>query len=276
MKFIYRLVFVILFISALTSCTVEKQTAKTFVENRNKISVLILKPDYIYKENKKTADVEDYEKLSEEERESKLLKASKFLQFVNDSSFIQDYSQSLIDELENYNLNVFTANNIDSFLMIDTLAYVFKISQMELDEYIYTSRESDYFDYERYYQDFDLNAVGLYVWMDFSIQNDNINSPVTLFANNFVSDKIDGRFKKRYLYDDVVYVYTRKNMLLSRVNKFSKNAGKKHASYIFDYLLNHVIKAKNPNYKDLELLHFDRKREKLQYVPEGSFIIIDD
>lgn len=276
MKFISRATIIVLLINVLLGCMVEKQTAKSFVENRNKISVLILKPDYIFKENKNTQLIENYDKLTDEEKKSRQLSESKFLQYINDSSFIQNYTQSLIDELKDYNLKVYTSSNIDSFLMVDTFAYVFKIGQMELDEYIYSSRESEYFDYEKYYQDFELNAVGLYIWMDFSIQNSKKNSQLTLFASNFVSDKIEGRFKKRFLYDDVVYIYTRKDMLMSRVNKLSNFAGKKHASYIFDYLMNHVVKANNPDYNDLELLHFDRQRNKLQYVPEGSFIIIDD
>ena len=276
MKIISRLVFILIAICGLLQCTIEKQTAKSFIENRKNISVLILTPDFIFKENKNTHLIKNYAQLSDEEKETQLFAKSKYLRFVEDSTFIKNYSNGLINELKNYNISVYDESKIDSFLLLDTLAFVFKIGQMELDEYIYNNRESEYFDSEKYYQDFKLNAVSLYVWMDFSVQNDNKNSPITLFASNFVSDKIDGKFKKRFLYDDVVYVYTRKNMLMSRVNKLSNLAGKKHASYIFDYLMNYGVKTKNPVYNNLELMHFDRKRNKLQYVPEGNFIIMDN
>ena len=265
----------IIFLLSFFSCNIEKQLATKFVDSSNQISLLILEPDVLFKENLKTDEIPNYELLDTNQRDSLLLLKSKFLQHVNDSAFLSNYSISLENELKKYGFKVYTSSMLESFLLIDTLAYIFDISQIELEEYLYTKRKSERFNYELYYKDFDLNAVALNAWIDFKKLNDNKNSTEVLFCNHFVSDKISGKFKKYALLDSAKFVYKRRNMLIGRVNNLSIYAGRKHAAYIFDYLMNDFIDIElNGVHRETEYFHYDPLNNILEPAGDKKFILM--
>jgi len=243
----------------LSSCDVEKQIAQEYVNfNKHNISVLILRPDYILKQNKiKTSDsiTQDF-----------------YIKDISDSAFIEDYFNDLFNELKTFGFKVYTDINIDSFLNADTSAYVFNISQILVEESITPKIESAEYDENLYEKTFMLNTVTVNSWFEVTKPNKKENQMQVLYSEHFINDYVKGRFIRSILFGDVEYKYTRNNITLDDVYRLSAFSGKKNADYIFDYLLNEHIYKRIQRPKNY--YHYNRVKGKIEQAYLERFIFM--
>ena len=117
-----------------TSCNPEKKLAKIYVNNRPIGQVLVFKPNMLYKYNLKT-DSLDVNKLTEEEKDSVLWFTSDFIQYIDDSTFIDNYFKGYLYGLQQYGIKTYTEENMDDFFANpDSGSIVVNIAQIELEE----------------------------------------------------------------------------------------------------------------------------------------------
>ena len=268
----------ILIILISTSCTVEKNLALNYVNKKGeKKSVLIMVPDNIFKTNLKTDILKDSANLSESEKDSILFYSSKYLQNISDSIFLENYVNSLIQEFNNYNFDVYLSNSIDSFLTIKTPAYIINLAQIEFEEdKIKFKDHIEYYD-GTFYKTINLNALNINTWFDITKLNDKSKKGIkTLYNSSTVTDKLDGVFVRNLLTYKVRYKYTLSEMKIDDIYKFAIELGKKHVSYFYDYLINDFIKNNlSKNIKQEYFYHYDKKNNKLTPITEDENMFIE-
>ena len=118
------------------SCSPERKLAKTFIESKPDISVLILPVDYVFKTNLKVDEIEDKKGMTDWQLDSALMANSVLLNDISDSAFLEIYVNSMIEEFERLGIKVYTESYLDSFLFIQTPAYILNIAQLEVEEFL--------------------------------------------------------------------------------------------------------------------------------------------
>jgi hypothetical protein len=98
------------------------------------------------------------------------------------------------------------------------------------------------------------------------VQQLNTGKPIkVLFASNFISDKLDGRFRYDYSKSEAVYQYSIEQMLPTAAYTLARRSGEIHAGYYFDYLLNKTMEESGIQEK--YYVRFDRSSRKP--IPAG-------
>lgn len=245
---------------------------KTKLSDTIKPSILVLKPDYIYKTNSKPYYIKDSRKLSDWDKDSIRYSKSEFLQYISDSIIIENFFEYFVKELKIIGYNVFFEDSFDNFLRIKSTAYILNFAQIELEEFLYKDRRSEVFDSTTFYEDFDVNAVNFNIWVELTEMNGDKGMKI-LFCDYFSSDIIEGKFKRNLFSGKVRYVYKRKNMLLKLIYQMVKDAGKSNASYLFDFFMNEYL---NNVYKEktLKYYHYDQEKNKIFKEKNKRYFIV--
>lgn len=271
----YRKYLIILYIAQAIlfhCCNSEKKILKKYIENKNSISLLILTPEQFYKTNKKTYYIPHFDSLDKHTRDSLLFSESKFIKHINDTEMLKLYSNSLIKEFPQYNVNVFVASNVDSFLMQKSPLYVFNLSQIELEEYEIPVDKFAVFDEKEYSQHFDLNAVKLNVWYEVTEVNVDSGIMTILYDGQILQDKIKAYFSNIF-WNEVKCFYNKNDINISNIYTLFEKSGEQHASYIFDYIINKYL-YKSLSKKPLYYYHYNKTRHKIKQAKEKRFIFM--
>ena len=273
--FIRKTLFLILisFFVLLNSCSVEYKIAKAFIDAPNNISILVFTPEYIFKNNLKTYEYQIYDSLSADELDSALYYNSLFLQNINDSIFVENYVSNLKIGLSMYGINVFPEHMLDSFLLIQSDAYILNIAQIELEEYEMPYTAEEYFGEYLYSEVIDLNAVSINSWFDIAKLNSEENEKIVLYASHVVFDDMSGSFSQNVFTGDVSFSYLIDPMTENDVYELSALLGAKYAGFTFDYFLNNYIIDNLPeNIHSDKYLHYNPFRKTLTPVYDDGFI----
>ncbi len=232
-----------------------------------------MSPDFVYKTNLKVGDIPGIESLNEYVKDSLLIDKSLYLQYISDSVLLSRYLSSMVNELIEYGINVYTEDNIDTFLQLKEPYYMFNIAQIELEEYIVPIEEKEVFDDTTiFFKTFKLNAVSINSWFEVTRMNTEGNKRKVLYASHYVFDYLKGRFRKHVLTGDVGFKYDQKEIDLEDIYSLADELGKKYAGYIFDYLINEKIKEKLPEgTKSDKYYHYDRKTRTLKQAYKERF-----
>ncbi len=270
-KIFIILIFPLLFI--LNSCSVEYKIAKEFVDAPKNISLLVFTPDYIFKNNLKTYEYPVYDSLSADELDSALFFNSLFLQNINDSIFFENYLNNLNIGLSIYGINVFPEYMLDSFLLVQSEAYILNIAQIELEEYIMPYIAEEYFDEYLYSETIDLNAVNINSWFEITKLNSEENNKKVLYASHLVFDDMKGSFSQNVFTGEITFSYKIDQMTENDIYELSALLGTKYADYTYDYLLNNYIINHLPeNYHSDKYLHYNPYRKILTPAYDDCFI----
>lgn len=243
----------------LVSCvSLQNKFARTFLNNRNSVDVIVLKPDYLFKSNLKEDSIQQLKTLSQQQKDSICISKSVFLKNVNDSALINTYYQNTINELQGFGLNVITDTTLLSTVLHDSLYYVFNIIQLEMDENYIPYEDKMQVDTTLYDYSFDLNEVALDTWIESSKQSikHKARSTKVLYAEHTANDVLNGAFERDPLTGNVNYKYKIDKLSDDDMYKLASFSAKKNASYYFDYLMNQYIR---------------RELKKINYPPPSMY-----
>jgi hypothetical protein len=257
------------------ACSSGRHLARRVLHTHDSISVCIIDPLILFRNNLKTYDIPHYDSLPENTRDSLLYVNSRYLQYVNDSLFMGLYTSNVREYLKTYGIRVYSQDSMNDFLRSGGKTYMFNLAQVSLEEYLDPFTKTLSFDTSDYRWEIWLNAVGLNVWYEASILNRNESKMQVLFANMYVRDRVKGRFEGNMFAGDINYVYSLDTISLNSVYSLASKAAKTHAQYLFDYILNDQIGQKSKPGKPVpEYMHYDAEKRKYSKAGTRRFTIM--
>ncbi|MCD4664517.1 MAG: hypothetical protein K8R68_04535 [Bacteroidales bacterium] len=259
------------------SCSAERKLAKTFIESKPDISVLILPIDYVFKTNLKVDEIEDKKGMTDWQLDSALMANSVLLKDISDSTFLETFINSMIEEFEKSGIKVYTESYLDSFLFIKTPAYILNIAQLEVEEF-YTEHEDkeDLGDFT-YYKSIDLNAINFNSWIELTRLNPKEEGRKVFFVSDGIEDIISGYFTENIFTGEVKYKYHISEIDIDIIYKYCKILGKRYAGYTYDYFMNEYITENFPaGTKRRYYMRYNRENKSLDPASRNRFVIMEE
>jgi len=243
----------------LASCTPEYKLAQEFHKSPPGINLLVIPPDFLYKYNHKGELINGFDSMSETRQDSALFWSSDFIQYLSDSTFLEVYMNSFLDELRMLHFTVYLDTAVDSFLLQQPQSYMVNIAQLLVDEYIYPFEDEEYFYDTLFIKQFDLNAVDVSVWMELSKLNSSKGSQSVLYTSHMATDEVEGNFGMDPFGLRIQYRYRIDSLTLGGIYEMAGYLGKIHASYLYDFFLNQYIAYHLPHgYETNVYYHYNR------------------
>ncbi|MEZ5083741.1 MAG: hypothetical protein R2750_09865 [Bacteroidales bacterium] len=272
-----QLLYFILLSVILSSCYAEWKMAKGYIESKPEIAIMILPANYVFKKNQKIDNQKELQNFSELEKDSVLMAKSSFLKEVSDSIFLERFINSMYTEFEKLGFTVYTENYLDSFLFVQTPAYIFNIAQIELEELYTVYEDQQDFGDLTYYKNFDLNAINYNFWFELSELNDEKENTKLFFISETINDQVYGYFTENIFTGDVKYKYNITEIDMDVIYKYCTIYGRRHAGYTFDYIMNKYITENWPPNKRIPYyMHYNRENSTLDMTWEEKFISIEE
>ncbi len=260
---------------SLGSCSVEHKIAREYVGSDTTRSVLVMSPDIVYKKSLKEWQIDSAARLDERTLDSLLWVNSRYLQYIDDSAFINRYMGNYIAGLVELGFTVYTEDSLLSFLSGKPNAFIINVAQIELEEYVMPLREEAQFDEYIYSEVVDLNAVNLNSWFEISPLNAEEDETL-FFASLYLTDDMEGYFRQYPFTGEVRFSYEVDTLQLDAVYSLGALAGYLYSGYTFDYLLNSYLDKKSEEEgfeRSDTYYHFDRRRNYLGKAGEGARFI---
>lgn len=262
----------------LHSCLPHKKIAKTYVETPPGYNFMLLRPDFLYKENLKEYEIENKDSLTEEQIDSVLFYNSIYLKEIKDAVFIDTLVDALAGRLRNLGFNIYLEEDMDRFMALQQPAYIVNIAQILLEEYVYPyEAEAVVYNEVVTVSDIDLNALGISVWFELNPVNTDQEAARVLFASDQVFDDMEGQFVGGIFGTDMQFQYTIDSLKVQEIYYAAHAVGRKYALYFNDYFLNrYILRNLPPGYDMEEYYHYNPKSGKIYPVAEEyRFIEMD-
>ncbi len=267
------LLLAILILFGLSSCSPEWKLARTFIESKPDISLMIIPANYVFKVNLKRNELGDTSHMTQSQIDSVALAKSLFLKDISDSIFLTVFINSMIDEFTRLGFKVYTDNSIDTFLFIHSQAYLFNIAQIELDEHYLKHEDEESLGGYVYHKSMDLNAVTFDNWFELTQLNPKKEGRKLFFATETISDIIDGYFAENVFTGDVQYKYQKADIDVDIIYQYCELLGQRYAGYTYDYLMNQYIRENYPSgNKRRYYMRYNRPNNTLDPTSEDKFI----
>jgi hypothetical protein len=276
-KYIHYPLF-ILVVFIMGACSAERELARSYLENTDRIELLVLEPEFVFKSSLKQYEVEGAETMDQYMLDSILLGESLFLQFISDSIFLETYTSAYIEEMRSLNYIVFTGTEMDTFLTVEEPEFIITIAQVELEEYVLPIRDEELVYEYLFYKEIDLNAVSINSWFELTrINADEELDKEILFASHYILDEFEGDFKYYPFTGEIQYAYKIDSLLVSDIYGLAGYLGQKYAGFTNDYLMNTYVYRNLPE-DERPKYYFQYNREKNALVPteDDRFILMDD
>lgn len=264
-------------LAALSSCNVEKQIAKQFIQQPVADEVLMFSPYYVFKSNLKE-DIElDTSALTDEEIHQRRIDSSVLLKEISDSVFLSKYVNSYIEEMKALGYEVYTEDFVSEFMNRRDSGYVIHIAQLELEEYYMEYVDEEYIGGRYFKTEFDLNALNLNSWFELYRVNETERRKQVLFASHFISDNLYGSYTQYFFTGEVDYEYTIDSVKTEDVYELASYLGGLYASYTYDYILNkYIIKNMPEGRRPKTYWHYNRYNKRLYPAGEDRFELLDE
>jgi hypothetical protein len=252
----------------LPSCTIEKKLGRDFLAQAPQFCIQLLPPQNIYKYNHKGETIPGFDSLTGPQQDSALYASSQFIRVVDDSTFLDKYVNSFIDQLREIGFRVFVGGDADTILQKEPQAYMINMSQLQLDEYLDPFEDSQQVGDTIFYKTFELNAVDASSW--FELNKLNVYKPVktVLYSSFTASDAFTGNFIMNNLTMNLKYRYKIDSLKVVDLYELASYSGRRNANYLFDYFMNQYIAYNMP--KGMETLGY------LHYLPSVKTFIFTD
>jgi hypothetical protein len=170
---------------------------------------------------------------------------------------------------------VYLDDEVDTFLREQPQSYILSIQQVQLDEYYYPYSDSVYYGDSIYYKNINLNAVDASSWFELSKINTAKPFKTLLYSSLTATDAFEGNFVIDGIHAGIRYHEKIDSLKLKDIYDLAVYAGKKHASYLFDYFMNQYIAFKLPDgYDPLGYFHYNRYTKTLDPTEEDRFQIL--
>jgi len=272
-KIIILLVTILIII---VSCNPQKKFATDFVTKSDQFSIMVLSPEFVYKNNLNTLLVDSLNITDEFIRDSILWQQSHFFKELNDSLFIANYILGYKVELEEYNVNIFDEESSMEFLEKDSNSYMINIAQLEIEEEDYDFRdETTIYDYV-YFHDHKLKAVNINSWFEINMINDSSEENL-FYTTNTITDDLNSSFDYNIFNGEVEYIHEIDSLTVHKIYEYAYLLGRIYATYTYDFMMNRYI-SKNQGYavKKGDLLRFNPNTNTFFIAGENRFISMDE
>jgi len=269
------LLFAVIMITA-PACNAERRMARKLVQTNDSIRVCLISPGYLLKQNMKTWEIEGYDSIPENLRDSVSYFHSKYLQYINDSLFLNHYNTTIRSELKKYGIHVYSQDSMDAFLASEGSLYLFNIAQITLEEYMEPFKKTLDFDTTNYKWEIWCNALALNIWYEASVLNVPDTKMKLLYGNMYVRDNVTGRFTGDPFMGTIQYNYNIDSIDVNSSYRLAGRAAKVHAGYLFDFIMNDRVgrKTGTPVSKE-EYMHYDAVKHKFRKAGEFRFTEIE-
>lgn len=270
-------IFSLLAIVLLSACYPEWKLAQNYIKSSPDVSVMILPTNYVFKKNLKITNEKEFKNLPEWEKDSLSLAQSSFLKDISDSVFLERFINSMIVEFEAFGFKVYTEEYLDSFLFIQSPAYIFNIAQIELEEHYNIYKDEAEVDGYTYYKSVDLDAISYNFWFEISELNNDKKKTTLLFVDETITDRINGYFSENIFTGEVKYKYKRDEIDLDIIYRYCDIFGKRYAGYTFDFLMNNYIQENWSVSRNVKFyMQYQRENNTLDMTGENKFILLDE
>ena len=257
----------------MVSCYPEYKLARTFIKSDKDISIMVLPTYFVFKENLKTAEIDGLKDLSDEEADSVLLSNSIFLKDISDSIFLEKFTNSMLVELENLGIKVYNESFSDSFLYIQSPAYILNIAQILVEEHYNPHQDKEVIGEYEYFKTIDQNALTFNFWFELTELNDEYQEPLLFFTDETINDLVIGYFLENPFTGEVKYKYSISEMDLDIVYEYCEILGQRYAGYTFDYLMNKfIIENWDVSRDPYFFMHYKRYNKTLDPTESERFI----
>jgi len=253
----------------------ERKLGKEFLTQAPEISIEVYTPENLYKFSHKGEKIPGFDSLSGPQQDSALYASSRFIRFVDDSTFLDKYVNAFIDELRGIGFQVFVDSNVDTILRTQPQAYVVNMTQVQLDEYFEPYEDSEQVGDTEFYKSFELNAVDASSW--FELNKYNAVKPVktVLYSSFTASDGFTGNFIMNNFNLNLQYRYKIDSLRLNDIYDLASFSGRRHANYLFDYFMNQYISYHMPEGMEiLGYLHYSPSRKTFNFTEEEKFEVL--
>lgn len=253
------------------SCSYEKKLANSFLRSGDTTYILLFMPeDMVFiKQNQSVAD----EKLGKDGSDSASIAASVFLSRTKDVLISDLVFSNFESVLKNGYFKVYSDDDMGRFMQLGVNSYIVRIAQLELDEFINPYTASEQFDTLTYYEEFDLNAICMNMWLEVTEVNGTQDTAQVLYSKVEISDVVDGYFTKSFS-GMVKYVYQRSDINLDNIYSMATGFGEMNALYLFDYFMNKYIHEHYKGSKVPKYYHFDKETGKINPAGYYRFIFL--
>jgi hypothetical protein len=258
-KFLLLSIFVLSAIGLMMSCSPEYKLAKNYIKQNPKGSILLMRPDFVYKSNMMRFDLSD--KMSDDEKDSVAFYRSSFVQYINDSAFLDEYISSFVDRLLAGGFDVYAQEYIDSFMISGSPAYIVNLAQLQLDEsrdttYEATGESDDEGNFV--YQDIQINTVHLNSWIELTELNaDSGKVKKVFYASSLARDGISSRLNI-VPPGELRMTYKIDSLEMNDLYDLAAKSGRTYGNYLYDYFMNEYIhKSIPPWVQPQKYLHYD-------------------
>lgn len=266
----------IILVAGFSSCTTEYKLAREFQTHPPGFFLHLTPPSWLFKYNHKGELIERFDRMSGPEQDSALLCSSLFIQYVNDSLFLDKYVNSFLDELRSLHFTVYLGADSDTFLLQQPQAYELTLAQIQLDEYTYPYEDQEYFYDTLFYKRIDLNAIDFSVWFELSKIRGQKTNKTVLYTSHMVTDDLQGDFLLDPFRQDVKYSYRIDSLEVNDLYDIATFLGKVHASYLYDFFLNQYIAFHYPQgFRPQGYYHYNRFRNSFSPVEEERFELLN-
>lgn len=249
------------------SCSMERRLAARYIKETKPGAILLLAPELVYKSSYKVPQTSDFNTLSQDVKDSITYYNSDLVQFTDDSIYISEFMESLIQGLRYFGYEVYYNQSADKFLNTgNETSLIVNVTQMQLEEYIEMIKDEISFDPDSTnVATIYLTAVNFNNWIELTRLNRVKSEPELLFSTQTITDDLNGNFRYYTLTGTFDYEYTIDSLTLNNLYSTAAALGFKHSQWIFDYIMNEYVK-KNlpPNQKQEKFFTYDFRNKELK------------
>ncbi len=259
----------VLLLWTFTSCTAGFRLARNFVQQETDIHVLVLPPPGLIK----TFTPVHPDSLAPDIFFGVDHESARFVNTVDDSTYIHRFIQSLEYHLDLLYITVYGPDEIEEFFELEIPAYIFAVGQMELLEYIEVERLEGVYRGDVYTESLELTVLESNTWFEFARLHEPETEAQLLFSSHITGDLADPRFIGSARTGGVRFepgLYRLSEQDLYDLAFFS---GRQNAHNIFDHLLNLYV-AKELGQKPRVIYHYDMQNHAIREVDAPGFIPI--
>lgn len=249
------------------SCSMERRLAARYIKGKKTGAILLLAPEVVYKSSYKVPPMDDFTSLPQEVKDSITYYNSDLVQFMDDSIYINEFMESLIQGFSYFGYEVYYNQSADKFLNTgNETSLIVNVAQMQLEEYIELIKDEISFDPDSTnVAAIYLTAVNFNNWIELTRLNHVKSEPELLFSTQTITDDLNGNFRYYTLTGTFDYEYTIDSLTVNNLYYTAAELGFKHSQWIFDYIMNDYV-ARNlpPNTRQVKFFSYDFRNKELK------------
>lgn len=266
-------------LTVIASCSPERRLASRYLNNKKSEAILLVAPDFIYKNSYKVPFLENFDSYSQYEKDSISYFTSDVVQYINDSVYISLFMNSLSNGLRYFGYKTYNDESADKFLeQKNNTSLIINYAQIQVEEYFDSINKYTSYDYLLTQSEpIFITAINMNNWLELAGLNNVDSSPIVLFNTRIITDDFKGNFIYYPLTGSYSYRYTIDSLSIDKLYNAAHSLGSLHSQWIFDYLMNEYVRKNLPqNRVPQKKFTFDLKNGVLKKMKRENFEVITD